>query len=122
MVVGEKGGMKILDTPPPPPPTAVPLPRKRGRITRGAFSSSPAKRGRGTMRSMVEGALLLLLFLFIAAPASAAKIDDQFRAWLEQDLWPEAKANGVSKKTFDAAFGGVTPNLELPDLVLPGEK
>ncbi|MDQ2633136.1 MAG: lytic murein transglycosylase [Pseudomonadota bacterium] len=71
---------------------------------------------------MVEGALLLLLFLFIAAPASAAKIDDQFRAWLEQDLWPEAKANGVSKKTFDAAFGGVTPNLELPDLVLPGEK
>lgn len=55
-------------------------------------------------------------------PASAAKIDDQFRAWLQKDLWPEAKASGVSKKTFDAAFGGVQPNLKLPDLVLPGQK
>ena len=66
--------------------------------------------------------MLLLLFLFIAAPASAAKIDDQFRAWLESDLWPDAKANGVSKATFDAAFAGVAPNLKLPDLVMPGEK
>ena len=54
--------------------------------------------------------------------ASAAKVDDQFRAWLEQDLWPDAKASGVSKKTFDAAFAGVTPNLKLPDLVMPGAK
>jgi len=75
------------------------------------------------MRSMVEGAvLLLMLFIFAATPAAAAKIDDQFRAWLERDLWPEAKANGVSKRTFDAAFAGVTPNLKLPDLVLPGQK
>ena len=56
------------------------------------------------------------------APALAAKIDDQFRAWLASDLWPAAKANGVSKATFDAAFAGVKPNLKLPDLVLPGEK
>ena len=56
------------------------------------------------------------------SPASAAKIDDQFRAWLPSDLWPEAKASGVSKQTFDAAFAGVAPNLKLPDLVLPGEK
>ena len=55
-------------------------------------------------------------------PASAAKIDDQFRAWLADDLWPEAKANGVSRKTFDAALDGVRPNLKLPDLVMPGEK
>ena len=26
------------------------------------------------------------------------------------------------EQTFDAAFAGVTPNLELPDLVMPGEK
>src|SRR5690606_25480454 len=60
--------------------------------------------------------------LFAAFPASAAKIDDQFQSWLEKDLWPDAKAGGVSKKTFDAAFAGVTPNLKLPDLVLPGAK
>ncbi|WP_082549925.1 endonuclease domain-containing protein [Mesorhizobium sp. Root157] len=37
--------------PPPPPPSAVPLPRKRGRINGGDgldLGSSPAKRGRGT--------------------------------------------------------------------------
>jgi lytic murein transglycosylase len=58
----------------------------------------------------------------IVYPVAAAGINDQFRTWLEQDLWPEAKANGVSKATFDAAFAGVTPNLKLPDLVLPGQK
>src|SRR5690606_37320507 len=57
-----------------------------------------------------------------ALPASAAPIDDQFRAWLSGDLWPDARANGVSKATFDAAFAGVKPNLKLPDLVLPGQK
>lgn len=56
------------------------------------------------------------------APASAATIDDQFQVWLAKDLWPDAKAKGISKATFDAAFQGVSPNLKLPDLVLPGEK
>ena len=72
--------------------------------------------------SSLIGFFALAMALSIALPASAAKIDDQFRSWLADDLWPEAKANGVSKKTFDAAFDGVTPNLELPDLVMPGQK
>jgi lytic murein transglycosylase len=67
-------------------------------------------------------AIITLMSLLLAAPASAAKIDDQFRTWLESDLWPDAKAAGISKKTFDASFSGVTPNLKLPDLVLPGQK
>ncbi|MEQ1951380.1 lytic murein transglycosylase [Mesorhizobium sp. CN2-181] len=67
--------------------------------------------------------LVGFLAIFLAvAPASAAKIDDQFQAWLETDLWPDAKAQGVSKLTFDAAFKGIRPNLKLPDLVTPGEK
>jgi lytic murein transglycosylase len=65
---------------------------------------------------------LILTLMSSTLPAFAAKIDDQFRAWLANDLWPDAKANGVSKATFDAAFAGVKPNLELPDLVMPGEK
>lgn len=36
------------------------------------------------------------------------------------DLWPEAKAAGVSRKTFDAAFAGVTPDYSIPDLIRPG--
>lgn len=63
-----------------------------------------------------------LLAIFLTIPASAASIDDQFRAWLQTDLWPDAKAKGISKKTFDAAFNGIKPNLNLPDLVMPGEK
>ncbi len=66
-------------------------------------------------------AILLLCALF-ATPASAAKVDDLFRNWLATDLWPEAKSHGISKATFDAAFAGVTPNLKLPDLGMPGEK
>ncbi|MBL8582249.1 MAG: lytic murein transglycosylase [Rhizobiaceae bacterium] len=71
---------------------------------------------------MALPAVAILLSSLLAAPASAAKIDEQFRAWLESDLWPDAKAAGVSKATFDAAFKSVTPNLKLPDLVLPGQK
>ena len=67
-------------------------------------------------------ACLFVLVVVSIGPARAAKIDDQFRAWLASDLWPDARAKGVSKATFDAAFAGVRPNLELPDLVMPGEK
>lgn len=67
-------------------------------------------------------AALLVAGSVSSSPASAARIDDQFRAWLEGDLWPQAKAEGVSRSTFDAAFAGVSPNLKLPDLVMPGQK
>jgi len=67
--------------------------------------------------------LASLMAAVLAAPASAANaIDTQFRVWLENDLWPAAKAGGISRQTFDAAFAGVSPNLKLPDLVLPGQK
>src|SRR5262245_30006766 len=67
--------------------------------------------------------LLALAALFVfPVSAPAAKVDDLFRVWLADDLWPEAKSRGISQATFDAAFAGVTPNLNLPDLVMPGEK
>ncbi|TKB14667.1 MAG: lytic murein transglycosylase [Mesorhizobium sp.] len=66
--------------------------------------------------------LAALLVPFLTTPSRAAPIDDQFQAWLQTDLWPEAKAKGISKKTFDEAFIGVKPNLKLPDLLMPGEK
>ncbi len=69
--------------------------------------------------SLATCAMLLAL---VPLPATAQSIDRQFRSWLEADLWPSAKAGGVSRATFDAAFDGITPNLKLPDLVLPGQK
>lgn len=67
-------------------------------------------------------AAALLGIVYFAAPAAAQSVSAQFRTWLENDLWPEAKKSGVSRATFDAAFDGVQPNLKLPDLVLPGQK
>lgn len=90
-----------------------------------ALRPTPTEGGakeRGPQRLAIVVFLAALFGLFASAPASAAKIDDQFRAWLQNDLWPQAKAKGISKKTFDAAFDGIKPNLKLPDLVKPGEK
>ncbi|WP_235911932.1 lytic murein transglycosylase [Mesorhizobium xinjiangense] len=71
----------------------------------------------------LHAVLCALLFLIVfLLPAHAASIDAQFRSWLESDLWPGAQSNGVSRTTFEAAFDGVTPNLKLPDLVLPGRE
>jgi lytic murein transglycosylase len=60
--------------------------------------------------------------LLSAAPAPAADVNSLFADWLKTDLWPEARARGITATTFNAAFSGVKPNLELPDLVMPGEK
>ncbi|WP_139975014.1 lytic murein transglycosylase [Ochrobactrum sp. CGA5] len=63
----------------------------------------------------------LVISTAIAAP-SKAQIETQYRNWLERDLWPEAKAAGVSRAVFDQAFAGISINWKLPDLVIPGEK
>lgn len=62
-----------------------------------------------------------LCFSLVAGAASAQSIEAQFRDWLAQDLWPEAQRRGISSATFNAAFASVSPNLKLPDLVMPGE-
>ncbi|RWL48405.1 MAG: lytic murein transglycosylase [Mesorhizobium sp.] len=74
------------------------------------------------LRAFAAVFLFAALVFSLTTPTRAAPIDDQFRSWLQTDLWPEAKSKGISKKTFDEAFLGVKPNLKLPDLVLPGEK
>jgi lytic murein transglycosylase len=48
--------------------------------------------------------LLAALFLLSATPARA-----DFKAFVAA-LWPDARAAGVSRATFDAAFAGVTPD------------
>jgi hypothetical protein len=59
---------------------------------------------------------VLLAFVVLTAPARA---DPAFRAFLDS-LWPEAQALGVSRATFDAATGPLTPDLNLPDLAIGG--
>jgi lytic murein transglycosylase len=75
------------------------------------------------MRRPTRRLFSAILFLLAAAlPAAAQGIEAQFRQWLQNDLWPEARGRGISAETFNAAFSGVSVNLKLPDLVLPGQK
>lgn len=75
---------------------------------------------------MKRGAIIflagILAMVLSVSNIFSASVDEQFRVWLANDLWPQAKAQGISKKTFEAAFAGVKPNLKLPDLVMPGQK
>ncbi len=61
--------------------------------------------------------------MLLTAPAFAqnrSAVEAQFQSWLSQSVWPKARAKGVSRATFDAAFAGVRLNWDLPDLVPPG--
>lgn len=87
-----------------------------------SFSGGMARRLRAPVASamvaMVAGALAILI---LAGAPAVGIASETFRRWVEE-LWPEARALGVSRGTFDAAFKDVTPDLTLPDLVLPGQK
>ena len=67
-------------------------------------------------------ALLAFGFSNSAFAQNKSKIESQFQTWLKTELWPEAKRNGISRKSFKTAFGGVTLNWKLPDLVPPGTR
>ena len=51
----------------------------------------------------------VLLTLAIRIHPAHANEDDRFSAFV-QSLWPQAHARGVSRRTFDAAFKGITPD------------
>ena len=75
----------------------------------------------GTLR-----AFLVFAFLTVLSGQALAQdhrgVERQFRLWLEQTVWPRARAKGVSRGTFDGAFASVTLNWDLPDLVPPGAR
>ena len=72
---------------------------------------------------MLRTLVLLAALALWPGPAPAqdrAEVEQQFRTWLEEVVWPRAQAQGVSRGTFDEAFAGVALNWDLPDLVPPG--
>lgn len=64
-------------------------------------------------------ALVLVTGLLLAVRPGMAAPDAAFTKFLDS-LWPEAKALGVTRPVFDAAFANLEPDLSLPDLMLPG--
>ncbi|WP_298849046.1 lytic murein transglycosylase [uncultured Ruegeria sp.] len=70
--------------------------------------------------------LLISIGLTLMSQAALAQdrvaVERQFQSWLQETIWPRAKAKGVSPETMQQAFSGVTLNWKLPDLVPPGSK
>ncbi len=71
-------------------------------------------------RLLLTGAALLVLSVSVHAAPSKADVEAQFEKWIQADLWPEAKKNGISEKTFRAAFSGIELDWTLTDLAPPG--
>jgi lytic murein transglycosylase len=67
-----------------------------------------------TRRSLVAALACLLLL----GPAPARADFQQFLA----ELWPDAQKAGVSRRTFEAATKGLTPDMSLPELAIPGRQ
>nr|WP_082072984.1 lytic murein transglycosylase [Hyphomicrobium sp. 99] len=67
----------------------------------------------------ILSAVVVAAVMAFATPVVQAKPAEEFRAFIES-LWPDAKAAGVSRQTFDAAFAGVEPDYTIPDLDIPG--
>jgi lytic murein transglycosylase len=71
------------------------------------------------MRLLILALSLVLLSLPVMAQDRPA-VERQFRAWLDDTVWPRARAAGVSRATQEAAFEGVSLMWDLPDLIPPG--
>lgn len=65
--------------------------------------------------------LIMACCLCISTLSHAEDLRPEFKTWVDS-LWPEAKAAGVSRSTFDNALANITPNLKIPDLELPNQK
>ncbi len=84
------------------------------------------------LRGRLRAALLvsLLILAGVAAPAmpalalqvterQQARLQADFRRWLQGPFRQQALKSGVPTRVFDTALEGVRANLKLPDLVLP---
>jgi lytic murein transglycosylase len=70
----------------------------------------------------IQAAKILTIIAFaVCLDAGAAFADSRFRVWVDE-LWPEVRAAGVSRATFDLAFEDMTPDCKLPGIFCPGEK
>lgn len=70
--------------------------------------------------------ILPMLLLLIALGPNGAAAQSRpltqagFTNWIDTQLWPRARAAGLSRGAFDRAMGGVRLQTELPELVVRG--
>lgn len=77
--------------------------------------------GDETLRTILQRVVIALA----ALAAAGLSVPERARAAGFEEflagLWPDAKALGVSRATFDKQLAGLKPNYKLPDLDLPGK-
>jgi len=71
-------------------------------------------------RQILAAALMGLTLVAPAVAQDRAAVERQFQSWLSDTIWPAARRAGVSRETFQSAFGGVRLDWDLPDLMPPG--
>jgi len=64
----------------------------------------------------------LLIALLLLVPAARADLQGDYQRFLTETIWPQARAAGVSRATFDRVMGGRRLNLDIPGLVRPGQQ
>ncbi len=70
--------------------------------------------------SIIIASVVVFLTSVSVSALDKAKIERQFQTWVQTDLRPLAKKQGVSRKIFNAGFKGLSLNWKLPDLRPPG--
>lgn len=90
-------------------------------IRRHRVSRRPVQKYFGVLLAVLSSVVFSLSTVSMTRVSAQTTLNAQFAAWLKDDLWPDARKRGISADTFNRAFSGVTPNLKLPDLVLPGQ-
>ncbi len=95
--------------------------RRRDSISplEGEMAGRPEGGGRKRIASLFL-AMLASLFPLPVLAQNKPEVEKQFQTWIASDLAPEAKKAGISDKTLQSAFNGITLNWTLPDLVPPG--
>lgn len=73
--------------------------------------------GRLNPRGIFYFATAFLASVAALAASDVARADDGFQKFLA-GVWPDAKAAGVRRSTFDAVTAGLKPDLTIPDLAL----
>ena len=66
---------------------------------------------------------MIRIAMILALLAGAVQAQDgRLQAWLNAEVWPEARAAGVSRAVFDRAFANVALDRDLPGIALPGSR
>lgn len=73
------------------------------------------------MRILLVTFIISVFSFNVSAEVNRDFINAQFSDWLTRDFYTDALKRGISSEVLKKTLMGLRPNLQLPDLVIPGE-